>query len=69
MTMAEHEEMSAMMEGHPGEAMTPSGPTGDNPATAGPGARHLSSRTPENVDGEINPSAPGETGTTPRSDR
>jgi hypothetical protein len=69
MMMAEHEEMRAMAEGSPGEAMTPSGPRGDNPATAGTGMRQLCSKTPENADGEINPSAPGETGITPRSDR
>ena len=69
MTMAEHEEMKAMAEGNPGEAVTPSGPMGDNPATAGTGKRQLCSKTPENADGEINPSAPGQTGTTPHSDR
>lgn len=68
MTMADHEEMRDMVEGNPGEAMTHSAPIGD-PTTPGTGARHLSSRTPENADGEINPSAPGETGITPRSDR
>lgn len=68
MTMADHEEMRDMVEGNPGEAMTHSAPIGD-PTMPGTGARHLSSRTPENADGEINPSAPGETGITPRSDR
>ena len=68
MMMAEFEEMGDMVEGNPGEAMMPSKPIGD-PTTPGTGARHLSSRTPENADGEINPSAPGETGCTPRSDR
>jgi hypothetical protein len=66
--MAEHEEMN-IPEGNRGAAVTPSGPKGDNPATAGTGERHLSSNTPENADGEINPSAPGETGTTPQPDR
>ncbi|HEY4358912.1 MAG TPA: hypothetical protein VGN16_24410 [Acidobacteriaceae bacterium] len=42
-----------------------SGPRGDNPATAGPGGTKVNSSTAENAEGEINPSAPGETGTTP----
>jgi hypothetical protein len=68
MMMAEYEEIRNMVEGNPGEAMTHSAPIGE-PATPGSSARQLSSRTPENADGEINPSAPGETGITPRSDR
>lgn len=36
----------------------PSGYQGDNPATAGPGETGVSSGTPENRDGQINPSAP-----------
>jgi len=61
---------SMMMEGNPGEAMvSPSEPWGDDPGAEETGARHLCSKTPENADGEINPSAPGETGITPRSDR
>jgi hypothetical protein len=43
----------------------PSGPRGDNPATAGPGSTGVRSTTPENGKGKINPSAPGDTGTTP----
>lgn len=43
----------------------PSGPRGDNPATAGPGNTGIRSATPENSAGKINPSAPGDTGTTP----
>ncbi|WP_263411233.1 hypothetical protein [Terriglobus tenax] len=46
---------------------TPSGPTGDNPSTAGPGPTKVQSNTPENKTGQIDPSAPGETGTTPGS--
>ena len=34
----------------------PSGPRGDNPATAGPGPTKVRSNTPENADGHINPS-------------
>jgi len=34
----------------------PSGPRGDNPATAGSGPTSVRSNTPENAEGEINPS-------------
>jgi hypothetical protein len=34
------------------------GPTGEHPATAGPGETRLRSETPENRTGQINPSAP-----------
>ena len=68
MAMGDNETMRAMVEGNPGEAMTHSEPVSD-PGTSSVGARQLSSRTPENAEGEINPSAPGETGCTPRSDR
>jgi hypothetical protein len=68
MAMGDNEKMRAMVEGNPGEAMTHSEPVSE-PATTGTGVRQLVSKTPENVDGEINPSAPGETGCTPRSDR
>ena len=44
---------------------TPSGVTGDNPATAGSGETKVNSATPDNANGRLNPSAPGETGTTP----
>src|ERR1700744_6578115 len=67
--MAEFEETRTMGEGNPGEAMTHSGPVGDSPATGGTSAKKLCSKTQENADGEINPSAPGQTGTTPHSDR
>ncbi len=49
------------MEGDSGNAKAePSGPRGDNPSTAGTG---------ENAEGTVNPSAPGETGTTPAKAR
>jgi hypothetical protein len=48
-------------------AATPSGPAGDNPATAGPGHTAVDSNTPENKQGALDPSAPGNTGTTPGS--
>jgi hypothetical protein len=42
-----------------------SGPRGDNPATAGTGVTRVDSKTSENAEGKLKPSAPGETGTTP----
>jgi hypothetical protein len=57
---------SGTMAGDRGDAKAqPSGPRGENPATAGRGERRVKSNTTENAEGEINPSAPGETGTTP----
>lgn len=44
---------------------TPSGSTGDNAGTAGSGETKVDSSTPDNAMGKLNPSAPGETGTTP----
>lgn len=43
----------------------PSGPKGDNPATAGPGQTGVRSNTPENRQGHLNPSAPEDVNTTP----
>jgi len=37
-------------------SVEPSGPRGDNPATAGPGPTSVRSNTPENAEGHINPS-------------
>jgi hypothetical protein len=48
-------------------AVTPSGPRGDNPATAGPGNTNVNSGTPENNLGRLNPSAPEDANTTPGS--
>ena len=45
----------------------PSGYRGDNPSTAGPGSTAVTTNTPENKTGSINPSAPGDTGTTPNT--
>jgi hypothetical protein len=42
----------------------PSGPRGDNPATAGPGPTGVRSNTPENAGGHINPS-PEDSNATP----
>ena len=44
--------------------LQPSGPRGDNPATAGPGPTSVRSDTPENAEGKINPS-PEDTNITP----
>ena len=54
------------VEGDRGDAKaTPSGAAGDNPGTAGSGETKVDSATPDNAQGRLNPSAPGETGTTP----
>jgi hypothetical protein len=42
-----------------------SGPKGDGPGTAGKGETKVTSAGPEGAEGELNPSAPGNTGTTP----
>ncbi len=46
---------------------TPSGPKGDNPATAGPGKTEVNSETPENAAGHVNPSSPEDANVTPGS--
>ncbi len=46
---------------------TPSGPKGDNPATAGAGKTDVHSKTPENAAGHINPSSPEDANVTPGS--
>ena len=48
-----------------GQGVEPSGHTGGNPATAGPGKTDVKSGTPENKDGHINPSAPEDSNVTP----
>jgi hypothetical protein len=50
-------------------AVEPSGPKGDNPATAGLGPTDVQSGTPENRLGHINPSAPEDANTTPGTTR
>jgi hypothetical protein len=49
---------------HSPHGVQPSGPRGDNPATAGPGPTNVRSGTPENRLGHINPSAPEDANTT-----
>jgi hypothetical protein len=45
----------------------PSGPKSDNPATAGHGETKVTSDVAEKAVGQLNPSSPGDTGTTPGS--
>ncbi len=42
-----------------------SGYRGNNSGTSGSGETHVHSATPENEEQQLNPSAPGDTGTTP----
>jgi hypothetical protein len=53
------------VEGDHGDARAQASGPGDNPATGGSVETQVNSKTPENAVGEVNPSAPGETGTTP----
>ena len=45
----------------------PSGYRGNNPGTGGSGETHVESATPDNAIKQMNPSSPGDTGTTPGS--
>ena len=66
----EHRDQTAApkMPGSPAQAKEePSGYTGGNPSTAGPGQTAVRSETPENNAGHINPSAPEDSNTTPGS--
>ncbi|HLI77281.1 MAG TPA: hypothetical protein VKV02_10085 [Acidobacteriaceae bacterium] len=58
---------SPMPNTQPEAKAQPSGYRGNNPSTAGPGETHVQSATPDNKQAQLNPSAPGETGTTPGS--
>ena len=58
---------SPMPNTDPGGKAQPSGYRGNNPSTAGPGETHVESNTPDNAQKQLDPSAPGETGTTPGS--
>lgn len=57
--------MSEEMKGGRDAKVQPSGPKGDNPATAGKGETKVTSDVAEKAEGELNPSSPGNTGTTP----
>jgi hypothetical protein len=60
------EEQKAGVQGHEaGAKAQPSGSKGDSPATAGKGETKVTSGAAEEAEGELNPSAPGNTGTTP----
>jgi hypothetical protein len=65
----EHQQANQTAYQHPTtnsrHAVEPSGPKGDNPATAGPGPTKVQTDTPENRLGHINPSAPEDANTTP----
>ena len=68
--MAENEQQpqtASVQDAKKSARVEPSGYRGDNPGTAGPGNTGIRSSTPENSTGHINPSAPGDTGTTPGS--
>ena len=51
----------------PKTGVTPSGPKGENPATAGLGKTDVKSATSENGRGHLNPSAPEDANVTPGS--
>ena len=48
-----------------GAKAEPSGPKGDKPSTAGKGESKVTSNVAEKAEGQVNPSSPGNTGTTP----
>jgi hypothetical protein len=56
------------VDGDRGDAKAqPSGPRGDHPGTAGSGETTVTSGAAEKAKGKLNPSSPGNTGTTPGS--
>jgi hypothetical protein len=60
------DEQNGRMQGDRGDANAqPSAPKGDHPGTAGTGETKVTSKVPEKAEGQINPSSPGNTGTTP----
>lgn len=60
------ERQQGAMEGDRGDARAqPSGPKGDHPGTAGRGETKVTSGSAEQAEGQLNPSSPGDTGTTP----
>lgn len=60
------DEQKSRVEGHDaGAKAQPSGPKGDTPATAGKSETKVTSGASEQSEGELNPAAPGNTGTTP----
>jgi hypothetical protein len=62
------EEHHGAMDGDRGDAKAQLlGPRGDHPGTAGPGEMTVASGAAEMAKGKLNPSSPGNTGTTPGS--
>lgn len=60
------EDLNHKMQGDNGKAKAaPSGPKGDHPSTGGEGETKVTSAVPEKTIGQINPSSPADTGTTP----
>lgn len=60
------EQSQGAVDGHENNAKAqPSGPKGDTPATAGKGETKVESGAAEKSEGRLNPSSPGDTGTTP----
>jgi hypothetical protein len=58
--------MAEEMKGAGGDAKAqPSGTDGGNHATAGHGETKVTSEVAEKAEGQLNPSSPGNTGTTP----
>ena len=63
--MADETKSGSGVEGGGGAKVQPSGPKGDNPATAGKGETKVTSDVTEKAEERLNPSSPGNTGTTP----
>ncbi|MBW4038714.1 MAG: hypothetical protein HIU91_07525 [Acidobacteria bacterium] len=60
------DEQTSGVAGHEsGAKAQPSGAKGDTPATAGKGETKVTSGAAEKSEGQLNPSSPGNTGTTP----
>ena len=64
----ETDDAQGKLTGDRGDAKAePSGYRGNNSGTSGSGETHVHSATPENAVQQLNPSSPGDTGTTPGS--
>jgi hypothetical protein len=61
------ETRNAAVEGEGETKVQPSGPKGDRPATADKGQARVTSDVAEKAEERLNPSSPGDTGTTPGS--
>lgn len=59
------ESKGAAVEGGGEAKAQPSGPKGDNPGTAGKAETKVTTDVAEKAEGRLNPSSPGNTGTTP----